>query len=84
MKQKRLEARCRSAWRAERTPNQQLTLINQRKGISHRESLRLLTDIALAPALAIMPADTPTPSPPLNAKYRRRRHPNPPRKGHTA
>ena len=49
MKQKRLEARARRAWRAERTPKQQLTLIDQRKGISHRESLRLLADIATFP-----------------------------------
>ena len=79
MKQKRLEARARSAWRAERTSDQQLTLINQRKGISHRESLRLLADIALAPDCIIMPVDT-IDRPHLKAKDRRRRDRN--QKGH--
>lgn len=79
MKQKRLEARRRSAWRAERTTDQQFTLIGQRKGLSHRESLRLLADIALAPDCIIMPADTPTNEPHLKAKDRRRRDRN--RKG---
>lgn len=79
MERKRREAQRRTSLRDERSTIQQLHIIDQRRGLSHLEMLRLQSQLFAA---SDDTAPKSTHEPHLKAKDRRRNDRNQHRKGH--